>query len=248
MNVKEVWCYCYIFVIEINQQADKENDRNKIITNLKNEFDDKLNQYKSSTQKKLIQLLKAHKNKENSKPQELLNEIMLTGDLDDSFIEMEIENDEVMSPKEFGKDTNANLLTYVKQNSFLKQSNYFLEKEKDNLLKEIDKLSAICEKYEEKLQEKQKEVNALENKLKEKEQVISRYQVEDIVQNRIDTESRLNMSMPYAMNYAIKPQRDEGFKMQKKDLKDLVNLISHTQSRKRAKTNTGRFTNRPAYM
>ena len=138
-------------------------------------------------------------------------------------------------PRSESEDTNKTIFMYIKDNSLLKQANYFLEKEKKNLENEIDKISEKCEKLEALNRE-------LESKIKEQDLELSQYKYgESQGCNKTDfPENRLNMSVPYALNYTIKHQKEENFRMSRNDLKSLATLIKDTQSKRRGRTNTTR--------
>lgn len=118
----------------INEQVSKENDRN-LINIVKAEYETKLNQYKKFTQKKIAQL----RNAQNSRQQDALQE-MLNADLDEFNGEYEFDENSYL-PKSDTEDSNKSVFMYIKDISLLKQANYFLEKEKQSLTKEVDRLT-----------------------------------------------------------------------------------------------------------
>ena len=141
---------------------------------------------------------------------------------------------------------------YIKDNSLLKQANYFLEKEKETLIRQVERLNVKCDEYEEKIESAEQEIRNLERELSEKDEVIIRNNREitnlisereelslhtqilgrkqQTIQNQIFSQSFYNKSSRVPQNY----------KMNKDELKSLVNLLDDTQKRRRGRTNTSR--------
>lgn len=94
-------------------------------------------------------------------------EELLNVDLDELNKKEEI-NDQNYLPKSDNNDSN-NIFKYIKDNSLLKQANYFLEKEKKDLEKEIQNLSEKCGKYK-------TLISNLERSTKDQEIELLRYQ------------------------------------------------------------------------
>ena len=217
---------------KINEEANKENEKN-LVNIMKNEYEEKFNQYKKVTENRLNKLSNRLRDRETQKNQDKLDEI-LNQDLDnlESFEEI---SDSNYLPKQNTEEKNKNIFAYIKDNSLLKQANCFLEKEKVSLEKEIIKLTEKIEKYE-------KKIECLEQKNKDYEIELSKAQYEDsLVQSKYENvNNRLNMSMPYGFNYTVKHQKEENYKMSKDDLKSLALLLKDTQSKKRGRRSTTR--------
>eukprot|EP00343_Euplotes_focardii_P006143 CAMPEP_0205817204 /NCGR_PEP_ID=MMETSP0205-20121125/23934_1 /ASSEMBLY_ACC=CAM_ASM_000278 /TAXON_ID=36767 /ORGANISM="Euplotes focardii, Strain TN1" /LENGTH=208 /DNA_ID=CAMNT_0053107201 /DNA_START=687 /DNA_END=1310 /DNA_ORIENTATION=- len=196
---------------------------------MKHEYEDKFNQFKKMTERKLNKIANEVNNREISKNRDQLEDL-LNIDLEE-FNKFEDINDSNYLPKMDTEENNKTIFMYIKDNSLLKQANYFLEKEKKTIEKELSKLNDKLLQYEE-------NVTILKEKNKENEIEISRLQYgETLNQSRLENkieddrlnraeDDRLNMSMPYGFNRIVKQKKEESFRMSRDDLKSLANLLA----------------------
>jgi hypothetical protein len=122
---------------QISIETEKENDKN-IMNIMKNEYENKFSQYKKLTVKKLDRIRNKTPNSGQKRQEEQLEDLINVG-LDD-FTEDDY-NDNNYLPKSDTEDSNNTVFKYIKDNSLLKQANYFLEMENQALKKDVEKFT-----------------------------------------------------------------------------------------------------------
>ncbi|CAI2362032.1 unnamed protein product [Moneuplotes crassus] len=216
---------------QLEKKSAKEDDKD-LVGILKNEFEEKLTQYKKLTEKKLQKIQDDYNDKENRQNREnCYQQFEKMMDVDLEELGKDNNSNQNYLPKSYTEDSNKTIFMYIKDNSLLKQTNYFLEKEKKSLEKELQACEEKNTRYEQK-------ISNLESKVQDQEAEISRYRYgETLVQSKFDNaNSDLNSSMPYAFNYTVKQQKEESFRMSRDELKSLSSLLRETQKKRRGRS------------